>query len=60
MLFRSTPKSQKAYFGKDIGLKIPQCYVVGVNLNHPRLQGILDDAASQPIENLTHGQLKVV
>ena len=56
----ATPKSQKAYFGKDIGLKIPQCYVVGVNLNHPRLQGILDDAASQPIENLTHGQLKVV
>jgi hypothetical protein len=56
----ATPKSQKAYFGKDIGLKIPQCYVIGVNLNHPRLQGILDDAASQPIENLTHGQLKVV
>jgi hypothetical protein len=56
----ATPKSQKAYFGKDIGLKIPQCYVIGVNLNHPRLQGILDDAASQPVENLTHGQLKAV
>lgn len=56
----ATPKSQKAYFGKDIGLKIPQCYVVGINLNHPRLQGVLDDAASQPVENLMHGQLRVV
>lgn len=54
-----TPKSEKAYLGKDIGLKIPQCYVVGINLNHPELQGILDDA-QQPIANLTMGQMKVV
>ena len=55
----ATPKSQKAYFGKDVGIKIPQCYVIGINLNHPRLQGVLDDA-DQSVENLTQGQLKVV
>ena len=55
----ATPKSHKAYFGKDVGIKIPQCYVVGVNLNHPRLQGVLDDA-DQSIADLTHGQLKAV
>ena len=38
----ATPKSQKAYLGKDSPIKLGQTYVVGVNLNHPRLQGILD------------------
>ena len=55
----ATPKSQKAYFGKDVGIKIPQCYVVGINLNHPRLLGILDDA-EQAVTDLTYGQLKAV
>ena len=55
----ATPKSQKAYFGKDVGIKIPQCYVVGINLNHPRLLGILDDA-EQSVTDLTYGQLKAV
>jgi hypothetical protein len=55
----ATPKSQKAYFGKDVGIKIPQCYVVGINLNHPRLLGILDDA-DQSVTDLTYGQLKAV
>ena len=55
----ATPKSQKAYFGKDVGIKIPQCYVVGINLNHPRLLGILDDA-DQAVTDLTYGQLKAV
>ena len=54
-----TPKSEKAYLGKDVGLKIPQCYVVGINLNHPELLGILDDA-QQPIANLMPGQLQAV
>ena len=39
-----TPKSQKAYLGKDTPVKLGQSYVVSVNLNHPRLRGILDDA----------------
>ena len=55
----ATPKSQKAYFGKDVGIKIPQCYVVGINLNHPRLLGILDDA-DQSVTDLTYGQFKAV
>jgi hypothetical protein len=55
----ATPKSQKAYMGKDVGIKIPQCYVVGINLNHPRLQGVLDDAF-QAVADQTLGQLQAV
>jgi len=33
--------------------------VIGVNLNHPRLQGILDEA-EQSYENMAFGQLKAV
>jgi hypothetical protein len=55
----STPKSQKAYLGKDSAIKLGQTYVIGVNLNHPRLQGILSDA-DQAIEDLGYGQLKSV
>jgi hypothetical protein len=54
----ATPASEKAYFGKGIGIKVPQCYVIGVNLNHPRLQGVLDDA-DQMLADQTLGQLKV-
>lgn len=53
----ATPASEKAYFGKGIGIKVPQCYVIGVNLNHPRLQGVLDDA-DQMLADQTLGQLK--
>lgn len=55
----ATPKSQKAYLGKDSPIKLGQSYVIGVNLAHPRLQGILSDA-DQAIEDLAYGQLKVV
>jgi len=55
----ATPKSGKSYLGKDVGLKIPQCYVIGINLSVPQLRGILDDA-HQPIENQTLGQLQAV
>lgn len=40
----ATPKSGKFYLGKDTPIKVGQTYVIGVNLNHPRLQGILNDA----------------
>lgn len=39
----ATPKSKKVFLGKDSPIKIGQTYVVGINLCHPRLQGILDD-----------------
>ena len=55
----ATPKSNKAYLGKDSPIKLGQSYVIGVNLNHPRLQGILSDA-DQAIEDLAYGQLKAV
>ena len=55
----ATPKSNKAYLGKDSPIKLGQSYVIGVNLTHPRLQGILSDA-DQAIEDMAYGQLKVV
>jgi hypothetical protein len=55
----ATPKSNKAYLGKDSPIKLGQSYVIGVNLNHPRLQGILSDA-DQALEDMAYGQLKAV
>jgi hypothetical protein len=55
----ATPRSNKAYLGKDTPIKLGQSYVIGVNLNHPRLQGILDDA-DQAAEDLAYGQIKAV
>ena len=55
----ATPRSQKAYLAKDSPVKLGQSYVVGLNLNHPRLYGILDKA-DQAVEDLAYGQLKSV
>jgi len=55
----ATPPSQKAYLGRDTPIKLPQTYVIGVNLNHPRLSGVLNDA-EEAMENLTLGQLALV
>ena len=55
----ATPKSNKAYLGKDSPIKLGQSYVIGVNLTHPRLQGILSDA-DQAIEDMAYGQLKMI
>jgi hypothetical protein len=55
----ATPKSNKAYLGKDSPIKLGQSYVIGVNLTHPRLQGILSDA-DQAVEDMAYGQLRVV
>ena len=55
----ATPKSQKAYLGKDTPVKLGQSYVIGVNLNHPRLMGILD-AVDTDVEDLTQGKFKLV
>lgn len=40
----ATPPSEKAYFGKHTDIRLGQQYVVGVNLTHPRLAGVLSDA----------------
>ena len=55
----ATPSSKKAYLGKDTPAKLGQSYVIGVNLNHPRMQGILD-AADQSYEDMALGKLKAV
>ena len=55
----ATPSSKKAYLGKDTPIKLGQSYVIGVNLNHPRMQGILD-AADQSYEDMALGKLKAV
>jgi hypothetical protein len=46
----ATPKSEKASLGKDTPIKLGQSYVVGVNLCHPRLQGVLDEV-EQAVED---------
>ena len=53
----ATPKSQKAYLAKDSPIKLGQSYVIGVNLNHPRLLGILDKA-NESAEDIMLGQLR--
>jgi hypothetical protein len=53
----ATPKSQKAYLAKDSPIKLGQSYVIGVNLNHPRLLGILDKA-NETVEDVMLGQLR--
>ena len=55
----ATPKSQKFYLGKDTPIKLGQSYVIGVNLNHPRLQGILDEADTAA-EDLVYGNLGLI
>lgn len=52
-------KNARAYLGKDTPIKVGQTYVVGFNLNHDRLKGILDAADEDP-DNLTLGKLKSV
>lgn len=52
-------KNNKAYLGKGTDIKTGQSYVVQINLNHPRLRGILDEA-DQAYDEQTLGQMKVV
>jgi hypothetical protein len=42
----ATPQSGKASLGKHTDIRLPQSYVVGIHLQHPRLVGILDDVAA--------------
>lgn len=55
----STPVSGKMCLGKDTPIKVGQTWVVGVNLNHPRMKNALNDA-DDAAENLILGQLAVV
>jgi hypothetical protein len=55
----ATPGSKKASLGKNTPLSPPQCYVIGVNLRHPRLQSLLE-GVDQGHDSLGLGELKVV
>lgn len=52
-------KNNKAYLGKGTDIKTGQSYVIQINLCHPRLRGILDDA-DQAYDTQVLGQLKVI
>lgn len=47
----ATPTSKKASLGKNTPLSPPQCYVIGINLKHPRLRSLLE-GVEQSQENL--------
>ena len=47
----ATPKTEKAFLGKDTGIKLGQQYVLGVSLTHPRLIGVLTDLEDTALNN---------
>lgn len=56
----ATPKSQKAYLGKDTSIKLGQVYVLGVSLNHPKLRGVLEGAAEMIPDDIVQGKPHLV
>ena len=54
-----TPKSGRAMLGKDTPIKVGMMYVLGIDLTHPRLIGILNDA-DDAMERIAQTKLKVV
>lgn len=54
-----TPKSGRAMLGKNTPIKVGMMYVLGVDLTHPRLVGILNDA-DEAMERIAATRLKVV
>jgi hypothetical protein len=52
-------KNDKAYLGKGTDIKMGQCYVFALNLSHPRLRGVLEEA-DQAYDEQVLGQFKVV
>lgn len=54
-----TPKSGRAMLGKDTPIKVGMMYVLGIDLTHPRLVGILNDA-DDAMDRVAQTKLKVV
>lgn len=54
-----TPKSGRAVLGKDTPIKVPGMYVLGVDLTHPRLSALLNDA-DEAMERVATSRLKVI
>jgi hypothetical protein len=56
----ATPASKKAILGRGIPeLRLPQTYVVGINLAHDRLHTLLENEDNRP-ESMTLGQLRAM
>jgi len=55
----ATPKSEKASLGKNTPVRLSQTYVVGFNLSHPELLGVLE-TADVNADELTFGQMQAV
>lgn len=56
----ATPSSKKAMLSRHVPeLKLPQTYVVGLNIAHDRLRSLLENQDDVP-ENMTLGQLRAV
>jgi hypothetical protein len=55
----ANPRGSKAYLAKDTAIKIGQSYVVGVNLNHPRLKGFLSDKEAEA-DSYIYGNLRLI
>jgi len=55
----ATPSSKKAMLGRGTALRLPQTYVLGINLAHERLRDLLNNRDDR-VESLTLGQLKAV
>jgi hypothetical protein len=51
--------ADKAYLGRGTDIKMAQSYVIRLNLSHPRLRGIFDDAGSA-FESELFRQLSVI
>lgn len=54
-----TPKSGRASLGKDTPIKIGTMYVLGIDLTHPRLSSILNDA-DEAMERVAATKLQVI
>ena len=56
----ATPASKKAILGRGIPeLRLPQTYVLGINIAHDRLRTLLENEDARP-EAMTLGQLRTV
>jgi hypothetical protein len=56
----ATPSSKKAMLGRNLPeLRLPQTYVVGINIAHDKLRDLLNNEDSG-YESLTLGQLRPV
>lgn len=45
-----TPSSQKFSMGKGTIIRLAQVYVIGIDLRHPRMTGILEDAVDKLVD----------